>query len=290
VQAIYRMRSTRQRLELRLPPGAEFDSRPLRVNGRPVTLERGAADHVYIPLTGQSADEAFLLEIRYTLPEGGGGLRVPHFVESPAMQQVFLSVHLPENQVYLGHRGDWNPEFIWRVGKGFRLTPSSRRGSAELLSWVSEGVNVEGGSLDVLPVDGQHLLFSALHPKTEGVTLRMSAFPLRGFYGIVIGAGVLLGLALVRCRIGTRILVVAAVAVLLVLAAVFTPSLSRALINDATAAGAALVGILWFVWDLVVRLPQWRKSKRRVPPARPAPLPPQPPKPKSDAGEVHDEA
>jgi len=315
VQAIYRMRSTRQRLELQLPPGAEFDSRPLRVNGRPVTLERGAADHVYIPLTGQNADEAFLLEIRYNLPEGGGRLRVPRFVESPAMQQVYLSVHVPENQVYLGHRGQWNPEFIWRVGKGFRLTPSARRGNAELLAWVSEGVSVDRGSLDILPVDGQHLLFSALHPDTEGVTLRVSTFPLRGFYGFVIGAGVLLGLALVRCRIATRLLAVAGAAVFLVLAAVFTPSLSRAVINDATAAGAALILILWFAWDLVVRLPQWRSAHPHAPPAparpargaaayarrtrhpaapavkppAPAPDPTSTPSGTPDAGEVNDE-
>ena len=37
------MRSERQRLAVRLPGGAKFDAQPLRINGRPVSLETGDA-------------------------------------------------------------------------------------------------------------------------------------------------------------------------------------------------------------------------------------------------------
>jgi len=273
VQALYLLRSTRQRLEVRLPADVEFDARPLRINGRPVTLERGTEGHVYIPLTGQNADEPLLLELRYALAGGGNRLHVPHFVEEPAVQQVYLSVHIPDNVVYLGHRGPWNPEYVWRADDGFRLIPSGRMDSRALLRWVAQGVQVDTAALDQLPVDGQHLLFSSLRPDTSGRVLAVSTFPLRLFYGGVIGGGILLGLLLLRVRLHTRLVVVAAVLALLVLAAVFTPSLSRALVNDATAAGAFLVLILWFVWDVVVRWPRYRRARRAAsatPPAVPA--------------------
>jgi hypothetical protein len=262
VQALYRIRSTRQRLEVRLPEDVVFDAQPLRINGRPVTLERGAEGHVYIPLPGVVADEAFLLELRFTLPGGAGKIRLPAFVGDTAVQEVNLSVYLPENDVYLGHRGAWNPEFIWRVGKGFRLTPRSVKSSRELLNWVAQGISVDVNSLDQLPVAGQHLLFSSLMPDTRDVTLRLRRAPLIPFHGVVIVAGVLLGLVLVRVKLITRILVVALLVSGLVLASVFLPSFPRAILNDATAAAAALVVVLWMVWDLTVRWPRYRQNLR----------------------------
>jgi hypothetical protein len=142
-----------------------------------------------------------------------------------------------------------------------------------LLGWVSEGLKVEQSGLDQLAVDGQHLLFSALNPGTGGVILRVRTFPLVGFYLIVIAAGVAIGLVLVRATLNRRLVVVAALLALLVLLAVFTPALARALVNDAVAGAAALVLILWFAWDVVVRVPRWRKAN---PPARPRPRGPLP--------------
>ncbi len=269
IQALYLLRSTRQRLEVRLPENVEFDARPLRINGQPATLERGAAGHVYIPLTGQNVGEPLLLELRYTLESGGNRLQLPHFVEEPAVQQVYLSVHIPDNVVYLGHRGPWNPEYVWRTQRGFRLEPSSRLNNRNLLRWVAQGSPVDPATLDQLPVDGQHLLFSSLRPDTSGRVLTVSTFPLRLFHGVVIGGGILIGLLLLRSRLSTRLIVVAAILALLVLAAVFTPSLIRALLNDATVAGAFLVLVLWFVWDVVVRWPRYRRLRRAAREKRP---------------------
>ena len=262
VQGLYRIRSTRQRLEVRLPEGVNFDAQPLRINGRTITLERGAEGHVYIPLPGVNADEAFLLELRYTLPGGPGRVHLPIFVGDTAVQEVKLSLHLPENDVYLGHRGAWNPEFFWRVGQGFRLTPQSNKTNRELLHWVAQGVSVDINALDQLPVAGQHLLFSGFMPDSREVTLRLARAPLIPFHAVVIVAGVLLGLVLVRMKLVTRLLVAALLVSALVLASVFLPSFTRAIVNDATAAAAALVVVLWMVWDLTVRWPRHRQHLR----------------------------
>lgn len=289
VQAFYQLRSTRQRLELRLPPEAEFDAQPLHVNGRAVSLERGGEGQVYLPLTGFKADQAVLLELRYNLRDGGRVLRLPHFPEDPAVQKIYLSVHVPENKVYLGHRGGWNPEYIWRVTEGFRLMPSGNRTPDSLWAWVNDGVGVEDDPLDRLPTDGQRVLYSTLRPDTEAVALRISSMSVRIFYILLIGLGLGLGLLLVRATVRTRLMVSVLLLAGLTLAGVFMPSLAHAVVNDATAAAALLVVLIWGVYDLVVRLPAARKAlpertpeRSRVrpvqaPPARPIPPPIPPP-------------
>ena len=68
VQALYRMRSARQRLTVELPAGADFDAQPLRLNGRPAPLEMGKQDEYFVPLADVKADTPFVLELRYRLP------------------------------------------------------------------------------------------------------------------------------------------------------------------------------------------------------------------------------
>ena len=110
VQALYRMRSAGQRLELKLPvvppPGKlQFDTEPLRINGRPVTLERGQQGEYFVPLVDPNADRPFLLELRYTLPGDGrpaGSAGVP----PGAGRAEGLSVRLPAaEQALLGGAG-----------------------------------------------------------------------------------------------------------------------------------------------------------------------------------------
>ncbi|WFB36897.1 hypothetical protein P3T73_03860 [Kiritimatiellota bacterium B12222] len=267
VQALYQIRSVRQRLELRLPEDAVFDSQPLELNGRSVAMERGGDGQVYIPLTGFKADEAVLLELRYSLPKGGEALRLPHFPEDPATQKIFLSVYVPESQVYLGHRGGWNPEVVWVVSDGFRMMPRANQSADMLWSWVRDGVSVTSSPLDRLPTDGQHLLFSTLRPDTSGVALKVCVFSIRWFYVMVIGCGLVLGLLLIRASQRTRIVVTMSLVAGLILVGVFLPSFAHALVNDATAAAALLVVVLWFVYDLVVRLP--RVQQKRLSTAQP---------------------
>ena len=110
VQALYRMRSSGQRLAVTLPSGVEFDTEPLRIDGRPTPLERGAKDEFFVPLVGRGGDAPFLLELRYTLPGVGARVDLPAFPEEPAVQKVYVSVFLPEEQALLGYHGPWTDE------------------------------------------------------------------------------------------------------------------------------------------------------------------------------------
>ena len=56
VQALYRMRSARQRLQVVLPAGVEFDTDPARINGNPVTLQSQEGTY-FVPLVDRDADK-----------------------------------------------------------------------------------------------------------------------------------------------------------------------------------------------------------------------------------------
>ncbi|MGD2110863.1 MAG: hypothetical protein PVI86_15905, partial [Phycisphaerae bacterium] len=105
VQALYRMLSARQRLEVTLPEGVRFDTDPVRINGTPVSLERGREDEYFVPLVGRTPDTPFVLEIRYTVPEGGTLLTLPVFPSEPAVQKMYLGAYIPPERVLLGSRG-----------------------------------------------------------------------------------------------------------------------------------------------------------------------------------------
>ena len=96
VQALYQLRSAEQRLPIVLPEGTAFDTEPLRINGKSVTLESGEPGQYFVPLVGQDPDKPFLLELRYTLAKRGTTFDLPTFTSSPAVQKVYLCAYLPE--------------------------------------------------------------------------------------------------------------------------------------------------------------------------------------------------
>ena len=58
VQAVYRVRSVRPRLTVKLPADATPDSDPVRINGQPVTLQKGEGDELIVPLVTASRRRA----------------------------------------------------------------------------------------------------------------------------------------------------------------------------------------------------------------------------------------
>ncbi|MCX5655830.1 MAG: hypothetical protein NTY65_14420, partial [Planctomycetota bacterium] len=166
VQALYRMRSARQRLKVTLPAGVAFDTEPLRIGGRPVALERGGAEGTsfFVPLVGQKADEPFLLELRYTVPAGALRVECPAFPEEPAVQKVYLSVYLPNHWDYLGSAGPWTDELVWAIMPA-GLKPRARQDDPSLIKgWVRQGLVVQGNPEENFPTDGRHYLFSTVGP------------------------------------------------------------------------------------------------------------------------------
>jgi hypothetical protein len=287
VQALYRMRSTRQRVAVRLPGTVQFDTEPARINGRVVGLEKGADGQYFIPLVAQAQDDAFLLELRYVVDEGGKALRPPEFPEDPALQQINLSVFIPEEWAYLGHRGPWMDELVW-VTDGLNSWPRARRDTEVLLGWVTEGVSVDLSALRTFATDGRHLLYSALRPSpgAAGALRITTAHRLTTRLALSL-LGVGLGLVLLWAGWPRRLMAAGAGVTALVLLGVFAPSLARAVVNTATAGAVFTVLLVWALWYVLVTLPrsplvQERRAARAARAAAPRPPAP-PPVPESAA-------
>jgi drug/metabolite transporter superfamily protein YnfA len=259
VQAIYRMRSQRQRLEVELPQNVSFDTEPLRINGRPVTLEQVGTEKnkVAVPLVGLSPDEPFLLELRYTLSGEGSLLAGPAFPEEPAVQKVYLSVYLPKERTYLGSTGAWTDELTWWRTGIFSLAPRGIHGDEELIRWVSEGMSIDTGFLRNFETDGTHYLFSTLRPlappkgSLRVVTIHETVLT------VLVAVMILgVGLVLTPARAEKKAVAVGAGVVALVLLAVFFPTLSRQIASGWVAAWVFIVLVVWVLWYLVVTRPR----------------------------------
>ncbi|KPK46787.1 MAG: hypothetical protein AMK72_09275 [Planctomycetes bacterium SM23_25] len=272
VQALYRAQSARQRLLVRLPANVNFDTEPLRINGRPVSLERGDAEGstFYVPLVGQQAGEPFLLELRYTVAGAGLTLECPVFPEEPAVQKVHLSAWLPSEWDYLGFFGPWTDENVWDFRDGdltWRLV--ARRNDASLIQWVREGLKIEGGAEQTFQTDGRQYLFSTLRPMEppEG-SLRLAAMD--GDYLAVLVFVVILGagVALLLAPWTKRCIAVGAFVVLMVLLGVFAPTFTAQVADGVMAAAVFVVAVIWLLWYLLwtrrhdPRLIERRKARR----------------------------
>jgi len=308
VQALYRMRSARQRLLMQLPANVNFDTEPLRINGKAVSLERGEAQAstFFIPLVGQSADAPFLLELRYTVTGAGLALDCPAFPEEPAVQKVYVSAWLPQERCYLGSIGPWTDEMLWHMrDAGWRLLPRQDDGS--LVRWVREGLPGDGRAEMNFQTDGRSYLFSTLRPAAPPAgRLRLVAMD-SDYFSILICGGILaIGIALVFRRAAVRLLAVGTFIVLMVLLGVFAPTFAMQMTSPVTVAAAGIVLVVWALWWLLVTRPRdprviaRRKAREAalaaasaapLPPASPAgeppPAAPPPAKPKDEGGESH---
>ena len=254
VQALYRMKSVRQRLRIELPPGAAFDSHPAWLNGRPSALEN-AADApsqkgwavYYVPLVAANADTPFLLELRYTLPGDGRRLEIPAFPEEPAVVKAYLAVYLPETRRLLGVRGSWTEEFVWRCPSSLNWQAAPTVEVEGVINAMREGTAAAASS-DKFQTDGRLYLYSTLRP-AEGPTgaLETTTIDRRWLHGLVFGVTLLLGLVLLPFRLPSRVAAVGAAVVALVLAGVFLPTFSMQILNDAFFLAIFLVVVVWII-------------------------------------------
>ncbi|MGQ9662682.1 MAG: hypothetical protein ACUVWX_10170 [Kiritimatiellia bacterium] len=253
VQALYRMRSLQQRVALRIPGRVTFESQPLRIDGRPVTLEQGAAGEYFVPLAAQAPDTQFVLELRYVVTGGGMRLMVPEFPGEPAVQQIYLFAFIPQNRTYLGHRGPWTPEWVWTL-RGFNALPRPRHSAENLIRWVTSHTKLDQGSLGNFPIEGQQLLFSALRP-AHGTrsSLSLVTIPRWLFQSLLLGAIIVIGLVLVPASAAARAVTLGGILALLAVVGIFAPTFVRATVNNASVAAALVilvVWVLWFFWSL----------------------------------------
>lgn len=265
VQALYRMRSLQQRLALRIPGRVSFESQPVKINGRAVTLEQGMPGAYFVPLTTQAPDTPFELELRYTITSGGMRLMVPEFPGEPAVQQVYLFVFVPEDRAFLGFHGPWTTEWIWTL-RGFNASPRPKHSSEKLLEWVASDTERSQGSLGNFPTEGQPLLFSALRP-SGGMrsALRLMTMPRWAFQSLLLGSIIVVGLVLLPASAGRRAVALGGILALLALLGVFAPTFVRATVNNASVTAALVVLLIWVLWFGLVTLPRselWQERKR----------------------------
>ena len=130
VQALYRVESARQRLGITLPDEATFDTEPLRVDGRPVPLERGKLGEYFVPVLTANADEPFLLELRYTVKGDGSRLNCPSSPTRPPCRRSTSASTCRPRRRCCGSSGPWNEEFQWRLARACSGNPGTT-GAAE---------------------------------------------------------------------------------------------------------------------------------------------------------------
>lgn len=254
VQAVFRLRSARQRLELELPPEAVFSAIPLRINGQPVVLERGARGRYFVPLIGADPDRPLLLDLRYSLPETSGRIRIPQFPEEPAVMKVYLCVYLPPDRALLGTLGKWSSEFGWQLDPAgvWRPRAATAFGSddRQLLQWVGEGL--ETGPMTEFPTDGQLFVFSAMSPgpSAEG-ELTIIALRRELLRALVFLAAVGCGIVLLPVRWSGRFAAIGVAMVLLILGGVFFPSFSLQVLDGVFFSAVTVVIVLWLVWHVL---------------------------------------
>ncbi|MFH1417836.1 MAG: hypothetical protein ABII12_06065 [Planctomycetota bacterium] len=248
VRALYRMRSARQRLAVELPENVDFDNEPLRINGRPVPLERGDKHEFFIPLSGQDADAVFLLELRYSVEGGGTRLECPVFSSEPAIQKVYLYAYLPEELAYLGWTGPWTDEQGWQWGPILDSWSFPKRGSGRLIDWVSHGLKVAENPAGTFHTDGHPYLFSTLRPPQGGEgALRLFTMDEDWLTVLVLAPVILVGVFLLRKRATARWLAAGTFVVLLVLASIFIPTFVAQIVDDKLLCAVLVVLVAWMI-------------------------------------------
>lgn len=261
VQALYRIRSARQRLTLKLPSNVEFESQPARINGAPVGLERGDKDLLYLPLSGRDADQPLVLELRYTLEGTHHRFDLPEFPEDPAVQKVYLNVFLPRERTLLAARGPWTEEWTWRSQGLFRWEPQTAHSDDELAAWITEGISQAASP--PFQRDGTLYEFSALKPQPPPAgSLVLTTVNDKVLSAIVFALLAALALGLLRSPLKVKIAAIAGLAIAALLVGVLAPSLAQQLVALPGLAGLALVAVAWTAWgayQAAVQLDRWRR-------------------------------
>ena len=263
VQALYRLRSAGQRIEIKMPASSEFDIEP-RLDGEPVTLEIGQADQYFVPLVDSRTDSS-LLEFRYTVPNNENRLDLPEFPPETAVQKVYLGVYLPKESILLETDGPWTEEFRWILDYGLAWRPAPQRSESDLLNWVSNPISLN----DSFPTGGRLYLFSALSPKPSpdgSLHLVTRDEDLVNF--AILAAVFLGGLLLLPASGSTRVFMIGVLLVVLISLGVFWPILARQLIDGTLAAAISIVLVVWFVWHFIWTRPRRRKLSASEKPAQ----------------------
>jgi hypothetical protein len=271
VQAIYRIRTARQRIEITLPNDAAFDSQMLRVNGRSTDLGKGKPNQFFVPLSAANPDTPVVVELRYTLRGNGSRLVLPAFPDEPAIVKEFLGVYLPETRTLLGARGPWTEEFTWCRHTWKLRRPSPNNSPMHLVDRICGPETPSARSANDFETDGILYLYSTLRPENgpKG-DLEMTIVGRTAMKWLVFGVTLLAGLLLLPARFPVRTVVVGVAIIGLVLSGVFLPTFSTQILDGVLWAAIFIVAVLWTLMCVV----RCRKHCARPPAQSAAAAPP----------------
>ncbi len=262
VQAIFRMRSARQRLAIELNEEVVFDAQPLRINGKPVTAERESATTISAPLMDQDIDKTFVLELRYSIKGTPQQLDLPAFPDDPAVQRVYLCSYLPEKRVLLSSAGPWTDE---RTGTGLMLIdPGVASSDAELIQWVTEANLPATNSAQTFPIGKSQLfVYSTLRPQdAPDGSLRLQTMDRKMFNAAIVLLVALLGLPLFRRSLRLQLALLLSITAVLLLIGVFIPELSRSIFSSIFPVALAVLILLWLIGHISKM--RWQRGDRSV--------------------------
>ena len=269
VQALYRVRSARQRLVLKLPddvdPETAFDTQPLRINGASVPLERGEKGEYFVPLAGHDTNEPFLLELKYSSPGDQRRLALPTFPNDPAVQKVNLCVYLPRERILIGASGPWTD--TQEIGLAQAMANSRGHNAADdqpLINELISGISVPSSSS--FPTDGTLYIFSALRPAPDGY-LRLTAVSGTWFFALMFIIIACVGIALLFRPVWQKLAGLAAMATAFVLIGAFLPTLFRQLADDRFGGALFLMVMIWggqIAISCLLVVTRWRLAANRA--------------------------
>ena len=252
VHATYRMRNASQRLSLKLPEGAEFDSQPLLINGQSASLERGSANQLFIPLAGNDPTQALLVELRYTTPGDHKQIELPVFPDAPAVQTAYLGVFLPKERMLLASNGPWTTEFELQ-SSAWRAEPRCHLDATALMNWVKDGVNSSRAT--DFQTDGVMYLYSTLRPEDgDAGSLKLVAMEERWWSAIILIGLVCFGFLFLFRSIQTKVVAVAGLTAIVIAVGAFAPTLASQILNTPSFIGGMLVLVLWGAREIVQRI------------------------------------
>ncbi len=255
VQALYKMRSARQRLEVELPSEVDFDAQPLKIDGDSVGLLNGSDKKTFfIPLANQQPEDSFVIELRYAMDGGPSMLALPSFPEEPAVQKVHLCAYLPQETLWLGTRGPWTEEQEWSHDPGGWSPDDGDRPDSNLIYEMLPNLGADAESS--FQTGGVLYVFSTLRPEagTAGalrlVTMHRNYF---GFllFTIVFVAGVLI----IRRPWTNKLAGLLGLAALLLVLGIFAPTFAKQASGPLLNSAIGLVLLLWVLWYAIKARP-----------------------------------
>ncbi len=198
-----------------------------------------------VPLVNASADEPFVLEVRYVLA-AGQPLALPVLPDEAAVQKVYLCAFVPAARDVIGTKSSWSDDFEWVPGNDGRWFPHSPQTHQQRVAWVCEGNAGASGAAETFHVDGTPLIFSTLRPDPTD-TVAIWSIDHQMLSGWIFGATLVIGVILVWTSLRVRFMAVAALLAALAVLGVFWPTLALHVIGLPLAGAAAVILLLWIV-------------------------------------------